>query len=296
MIRRPPRSTRTDTLFPYTTLFRSKMCKAEMLHFLRVREWQDLHSQLRQIARGIRLDVRPLAEDTARDGSHLALLSGLLSHIGMWDEQKKEYRGARESRFTLAGGTALGKRRPKCVMSAELVETDRLRARTVAHIAPDRIESVARHLATRSHTEPCWEPERGAAMTHERVSLYGLPIVSKRRVAYDRIDRADARGMFIRHALVAGDWDAPPRFLPGNRARVVEVLALEHRLRRDLLVTDDELVAFFDARLPDDITTGKRFDKWWRDRKSTRPELLTYSTEVLVGGDATALEIGRAHV
>src|SRR3546814_1695371 len=164
MIRRPPRSTRTDTLFPYTTLFRSKSCKVEMLHFLRGREWQDLHSQLRQIARGIRLDVRPLAEETDRDGVHLSLLSGLLSHIGMWDEQKKEYRGARESRFTLAGGTALGKRRPKWVMAAELVETDRLRARTVAQIAPDRIESGAGHLATRSQTAPGWEQ---SGMAHD---------------------------------------------------------------------------------------------------------------------------------
>src|SRR3546814_19963236 len=106
MIRRPPRSTRTDTLFPYTTLFRSKMCKAEMLHFLRVREWQDLHSQLRQIARGIRLAVRPLAEETDRDGVHLSLLSGVLSPIGMWDEEKKEYPGSRASRLSLAGGTA----------------------------------------------------------------------------------------------------------------------------------------------------------------------------------------------
>src|SRR3546814_20272543 len=118
-------------------------------------------------------------------------------------------------------------------------------------------------------------------MTHERVSRYGLPIVSKRRVAYDRIDRADARDMFIRHALVAGDWDAPHAFLPENRERVVEVLELEHRLRRDLLVTDHELVAFFDARLPDDITPGKRFDKRWRRERDRRHWPLTSRTEVL---------------
>src|SRR3546814_17619986 len=125
-----------------------------MLHCLRVREWQDLHSQLRQIARGIRLDVRPLAEETDRDDVHLSLLSGLLSHIGMWDEEKKEYRGARESRFTLAGGTALGKRRPRWVMAAELVETDSLRARTVAQTAPHRHAAVARPLVRPRHTDP----------------------------------------------------------------------------------------------------------------------------------------------
>src|SRR3546814_8552883 len=149
-------------------------------------------------------------------------------------------------------------------MAAELVETDRLRARTVAQIAPDRIESVARHLATRSHTEPWWEPERGAAMTHERVSLYGLPIVSKRRVAYDRIDRADARGMFIRHALVAGDWDAPPRFLPGNRARVVEVPPLAPRLRPHPQVTHDTPLPFLTAPPPPHLPTAPRFHHWWR--------------------------------
>src|SRR5690606_28992670 len=147
-----------------------------------------------------------------RDGIHRALLAGLLSHVGRWDEEAKEYRGARETRFVLAGGTALGKRRPAWVMAAELVETNRLRARTVAQISPDRIEQAARHLVTRSHGEPWWDRERGAAMTSERVSLYGLPIVSSRRVAYDRVDPAGARELFIRHALVAGEWDAPHAF------------------------------------------------------------------------------------
>ncbi len=259
-----------------------RMCKAEHLHHLRVREWQDLHAQLRQIARGIGLEVQPLADEVDADGVHASLLAGLLSHIGMWDEERKDYRGARETRFVLAGGTALGKRRPKWIMAAELVETNRLRARTVAPIAPEGIERAAEHLVTRSHGEPWWEPERGAAMVHERVSLYGLPIVAKRRVGYERIDADDARDMFIRHALVAGDWDAPHAFLDANRERVIEVLALEHRVRRDLLVDDEALVAFFAARLPADVTSSRGFDRWWRKERTRHPELLTYTTEALI--------------
>jgi ATP-dependent helicase HrpA len=260
-----------------------RMCKAEHIHHLRVREWQDLHAQLRQITRGIGLEVRPLAEEIDRDGVHLSLLAGLLSHIGMWDAERQDYRGARETRFVLTPGAALGKRRPAWVMAAELVETNRLRARTVAPIQPDRIERIAAHLVTRSHGEPWWEPDRGAVMVEERVTLYGLPIVPKRRVGYERIDPADARALFIRHALVLGEWDAPHPFLQDNRDRVVEVLALEHRVRRDLLVGDDELESFFDERLPGDITTGRRFDRWWRDQPR---DLLTYTTEALIDPSA----------
>ena len=220
-----------------------RMCQAEHLHHLRIREWQDVHSQLRQVARGMRLDVRPLAEEPDRDGIHRSLLAGLLSHIGMLDAEGNEYRGAREARFVhRARASALGKRRPKWVMAAELVETNRLRARTVAQITPDRIEQAAGHLVTRSHEEPWWEEARGAAMTTERVSLYGLPIVHRRRVQLDRVDPADARRMFLRHALVDGDWDGRHAFVQANKEQVADVVALEERVRRDLLVSDDALV------------------------------------------------------
>jgi ATP-dependent helicase HrpA len=267
-----------------------RMCKAEHLHHLRVREWQDLHAQLRQIARGIGLEVRPLADEPDRDGVHQSLLAGLLSHIGLWDEERQEYRGARETRFVIAGGSALGKRRPKWVMAAELVETNRLRARTVAAVQPERIERLAAHLVTRSHGEPWWHRERGAAMVDERVSLYGLPIVPRRRVGYERIDPADARQVFIRHALVDGEWDAPHEFLRENHERVVEVLALEHRVRRDLLVDDHELVVFFDERIPADVTTGRRFDRWWKGERPRHPDLLTYTDDVLVDASAGPID------
>ncbi|MEO7429408.1 MAG: ATP-dependent RNA helicase HrpA, partial [Acidimicrobiales bacterium] len=269
-----------------------RMCKAEHLHHLRVREWQDLHAQLRQIVRGIGLDVRPLVAEPDANAVHLSLLAGLLSHIGMWDDERKDYRGARETRFVLTPGTALGKRRPKWVMAAELVETNQLRARTVAAVQPERIEAVAGHLVTRSHGEPWWDEERGAAMVHERVSLYGLPIVAKRRVGYDRIDPVDARHMFITHALVRGEWDAPHGFLQVNQERIVEVLALEHRVRRDLLVDDTELEAFFDARLPTEITTARHFDRWWKRQRGTEPDTLTYTSADLI--DRAAGDISPA--
>ncbi|MEQ1788593.1 MAG: ATP-dependent RNA helicase HrpA, partial [Acidimicrobiales bacterium] len=269
-----------------------RMCKAEHLHHLRIREWQDVHSQLRQVARGLRLDARPLAEEPDRDGIHRALLAGLLSHVGMLDPEGNEYRGAREARFVIAPGSALGKRRPKWVMAAELVETNRLRARTVAQITPDRIEQAAGHLVTRSYEEPWWEQERGTAMTIERVSLFGLPLVTGRRVQLDRIDRVEARALFLRHALVDGDWDgARHAFVRANQEQVAEVVALEERVRRDLLVSDDALVAFFDARVPAEVSTAKRFDAWWKKAQRATPDLVTYTPADLVEPAAGSLEL-----
>jgi ATP-dependent helicase HrpA len=267
------------------------MCQAEHLHHLRVREWQDVHSQLRQVALGLGLTVHPLTEEPDRDGIHLALLSGLLSQVGVLDPDGREYRGAREARFTIAPGSSLGRRRPSWVMAAELVETDRLRARTVAAISPDRIERVAGHLVTRAHDEPWWDPERGAAMTTERVSLYGLPLVTGRRVAYERVDRAGARALFLRHALVDGDWTTHHAFVVANQAAVAEVLDLEDRVRRDLLVDDETLWRFFDRRVPQDITTARRFDRWWRDARLQDADLLTYRQEDLLEPGAGPIDL-----
>jgi len=267
-----------------------RLCRREHLHFLRIREWQDLHVQLRQIARGIGVEVRPLREEPDADGIHRSLLSGLLSQVGHWDDEGREYRGARESRFVLAGGTALGKRRPAWVMAAELVETNRLRARTVAPIRPEWLEDLGRHLVTRSYGEPWWDRQRAAALTHERVTLYGLPIVTQRRIGVDRVDPDVARRLFIRHALVEGDWDAPHGFLIENRERVVEVLAAEHRVRRDLLVSEEERERYFDERVPEDVTTGKRFDRWWRDARAEDPARLTYRLDDLVDPDVGPID------
>ncbi|MDQ2648557.1 MAG: ATP-dependent RNA helicase HrpA [Actinomycetota bacterium] len=271
-----------------------RMCRDEHLHFLRIREWQDLHAQLRQTALGLGITVKSLAEEPDADGVHRAVLSGMLSHIGRWDEEKREYRGARETRFTIAGGSALGKRRPKWVVAAELVETDRLRARTIAAVTPERIEAAAGHLVTRSYGEPWWERERATAMVEERVSLYGLPIVPRRKVNVDRVAPDVARELFLRHALVRGEWDTTHPFIQHNRDAVVEVAALEHRLRRDLLVPEDDLVSFFDERVPDDVTNGRRFDSWWRKERGRQPDRLDYTRAVLTGEDDPGATVDEA--
>jgi ATP-dependent helicase HrpA len=269
-----------------------RLCRSEHLHHLRVREWQDVHSQLRQVVLGMGLTVTRLAESPDRTGVHRALLSGLLSHVGMLEPEGGEYRGAREARFVLAPGTSLGRRRPAWVMAAELVETNRLRARTVAQIEPGDIEQAAGPVLTYSYEEPWWDETRGEAVTTERVSLYGLPVVTGRRRAVSHVDRERARAMFLRHALVDGDWDGREHaFVRANQERVAEVVALEERVRRDLLVGDDQLVAFFDARVPADVTSARRFTAWWRKAQRRDPELLTYAIDDLVDPDAAVPDL-----
>jgi ATP-dependent helicase HrpA len=270
-----------------------KRCKAEFLHHLRIREWQDLVAQLRQAARqvGVTLNHQP---GDARH-IHLALISGLLSHIGLRDAARREYQGARGARFALFPGSSLARRQPSWVVVAELVETSRLFGRTAARIQPGWVEPLAGHLLKRTWSEPRWDRRRASVVATERATLYGLPIVAGRTVAYGPIDPAVARELFIRHALVDGDWDAPHGFLDANRRRIEEVRALEDRVRRrDLLVGDEALVAFFDARVPARVVSGAHFDRWWKDARREDPDLLTYSRELLLGGDAAGVLDPRA--
>ncbi|WP_233193243.1 ATP-dependent RNA helicase HrpA [Cryobacterium sp. Y29] len=182
-----------------------RLCKNEYLNYLRVREWQDVLRQLRQLAKPLGLH---LGEPSANpDGVHRSLLAGLLSHIGLKDVAKKDYVGARAQRFVLFPGSTLAKKQPNAVMSAELVETSRLFARMNAVVDPAWAEPLAGNLCKRSYSEPHWEMKQGAAVVYERVTLYGVPIVARRRVQFSRIDAAYARELFIRHALVAGEWD-----------------------------------------------------------------------------------------
>jgi ATP-dependent helicase HrpA len=269
-----------------------RLCRREHLHHLRIREWQDVHSQLRQVALGLGLTVARPAAEPDRAGIHRALLAGLLSHVGFLDPEGGEYRGAREARFVVAPGSSLGRRRPTWIMAAELVETNRLRARTVAQIEPGDIERVAGHLLTYSYEEPWWDEARGEAVTTERVSLYGLPVVTGRRRAVAQVDPERARAMFLRHALVDGDWDGHRHgFVRANQAQVAEVVALEQRVRRDLLVDDDALVAFFDRRVPADVTSARRFDAWWTRARRDDPDLLTYGPPDLIDPAATVPDL-----
>ena len=258
-----------------------RMCRKEYLNYRRVREWQDIHAQLRDVAKELGFVINREATHPAI--VHRTLLTGLLSHVGKKDPDGYQYRGARGARFFIAPGSTLFKRAPEWVMAADLVETSRLWGRGVASVPPEWIEEAGAHLVHRSHGDAWWDHERGAAVAQETVTLYGLPLVTDRTVLYGRIDSEGARELFIRHALVAGEWEAHHAFVAHNRGVIDEVLELEARERRtDLLVDDDTVVDFFAGRIPADITSVRHFDRWWRDVKEKTPHLLDLSIADLI--------------
>ena len=272
-----------------STRFR-KLCQREFLNFLRIREWQDLYAQLRQMGQqvGIRVgkgrDVDPAGKHRE---IHVSLLAGLLSHIGLKDERKREYQGARGSRFAVFPGSNLFKKSPDWVMSAELVETSRLWARVNAAIDPLWAEELAPHLVKRSVSEPHWSRSQGSVMAYEKVTLYGVPLVAQRRIAFWRVDPAEARELFIRRALVEGDWQTRHRFFARNRDRLAEVEELENRLRRkDLRVEDEALFEFYDARIPESVVSARHFDAWWKKARQQDEHLLDLDPEELIAEDA----------
>ncbi|MCT9870212.1 ATP-dependent RNA helicase HrpA [Paenarthrobacter aurescens] len=276
-----------------STQFR-KLCRNEFINYLRVREWQDLFTQLRQLAKplGITLDNKREADPVGNyEGIHISLLSGLLSHIGLLDERKREYAGARGSRFAIFPGSALFKKSPAFVMAAELVETSRLWARVAARFDPLWAEQVAPDLVKRSYSEPHWSSRQGAVMAHEKVTLYGVPIIPNRRVNYGRVDPELSRELFIRHALVEGEWKTHHKFFHRNRALLQEIEELETRMRRrDILVDDQTLFEFYDARVGKDVVSERHFDKWWKDARQADPALLDFDQSLLMSEDADALD------
>ncbi|MFW0774656.1 ATP-dependent RNA helicase HrpA [Paenarthrobacter nitroguajacolicus] len=276
-----------------STQFR-KLCRNEFINYLRVREWQDLFTQLRQMAKplGIALDNRREADPVGNyEGIHISLLSGLLSHIGLLDERKREYAGARGSRFAIFPGSALFKKSPTFVMAAELVETSRLWARVAAKFDPLWAEQVAPDLVKRSYSQPHWSSRQGAVMAHEKVTLYGVPIIPNRRVNYGRVDPELSRELFIRHALVEGEWKTHHKFFHRNRALLQEIEELETRMRRrDILVDDQTLFEFYDARVGKEVVSERHFDKWWKDARQSDPDLLDFDQSLLMSEDAEALD------
>ena len=261
-----------------------RMCKQEYLHYLRIREWQDLQAQLRHILRTLRLS--PNSSAATPDRIHQSLLTGLLSHVGLRDPDRRDYLGARGARFAIQPGSTLFRRPPDWVMCAELVETTRLWARTNAVTDPVWVEQAARHLVKRNHSAPRWSKSRGSAVATERVTLYGVPLVTDRTVALGAIDPVLARELFIRHGLVEGDWDTRHRFFHDNRKLVARMADLEHRARRrDILVDDETLVAFYDERIPETVISAAHFDAWWRTARRRTPALLTFTEELLLTGE-----------
>ncbi|MEV8088688.1 ATP-dependent RNA helicase HrpA [Streptomyces nigra] len=279
-----------------------RMCKQEYLNFLRIREWQDIYSQLRTVAKqmGIHLDEN----DAPADRIHVSLLAGLLSHIGMKDVKeskdagpgarkeggRNEYLGARNAKFAIFPGSALFKKPPRFVMSAELVETSRLWARVNAKIEPEWVEPLAGHLLKRTYSEPHWEKDQAAVMAYEKVTLYGVPIVAQRKVNYGRIDPEVSRELFIRNALVEGDWRTHHKFFADNRRLLSEVEELEHRARRrDIVVDDETLFDFYDEKVPEHVVSGAHFDSWWKRKRQEQPDFLDFEREMLIRESAEAV-------
>jgi ATP-dependent helicase HrpA len=254
-----------------------RMCRQEFLHWRRIREWQDLRAQLRRVTRD--LGMHPNRRPAGPDIVHEAVLTGLLSHVGRKDPDSFLYRGARGTTFAIRPGSVLFKRAPEWVMAAELVETTRTWATGVAAVDPTVVERVGNHLVRTSVSDPWWDRSRGAAVCRVTTSLYGLTLSSDRIMLYDRVDPAVARDLFVRNALVEGDWDTLHDFARHNAQEIDAVLEIETRERRaDLLVTDDVLHAWFSARIPPDVTSAAAFDAWWKDERHRRPDLL-YLTE-----------------
>ncbi|OSC63504.1 ATP-dependent RNA helicase HrpA [Streptomyces sp. 4F] len=268
-----------------------RMCKQEYLNFLRIREWQDIYTQLRTVAKQMGIHLND--QDAPEDRVHVSLLAGLLSHVGMKDVKegaKNEYLGARNAKFAIFPGSALFKKPPRFVMSAELVETSRLWARVNAKIEPEWVEPLAGHLLKRTYSEPHWEKDQAAVMAYEKVTLYGVPIVAQRKVNYGRIDPEVSRELFIRNALVEGDWRTHHKFFADNRKLLTEVEELEHRARRrDILVDDETLYDFYDQRVPEHVVSGAHFDSWWKHKRHEQPDFLDFEREMLINEKAGAV-------
>ncbi len=270
-----------------------RMCREEHLNYLRVREWQEFESQLRQVARQVGLKPgkdAPTSTSTATstgdadaDRIHQALLSGLLSHIGLRDPDRRDYLGARGARFAVFPGSGLFKHQPDFVMAAELVETSRLWGRQNAAIDPLWAERLGGDLVKRVYSEPHWSKKRAGAQAHERVTLYGVPLVAERVVPLGRHQPEVARELFIRHALVQGEWNGRHGFLETNRTLLEEAAELEHRARRhDIVVDEETLFDFYDARVPAEVVSGGHFDTWWKQERRSSPDLLTFEPAMLV--------------
>ena len=262
-----------------------RQCQKDFLNYLRIREWQDIYHQIRLTVREMGLPIN--SEKAEYQQIHTALLSGLLSHIGLKEVEKQQYLGARNAHFAIFPNSVLFKKQPKWVMAAELVETSKLWGRMVAEIEPEWIEPLAEHLIKKSYSEPRWSKSRGAVIADEKVTLYGVPIVAARPVNYGAIEPTVSREIFIQSALVEGDWNTKHKFFKENQRLVREVEELEHKSRRrDILVDERTLFEFYDQRIGTEVVSQKHFDTWWKKAQQKDPELLNFERSFLINDDA----------
>ncbi|WKD57521.1 ATP-dependent RNA helicase HrpB [Corynebacterium capitovis DSM 44611] len=271
--------------------FRSRM-KREYLHYMRIREWYDLVRQLRDVEKQMGWSrAADVGGERDADSIHKALLTGLLSNIGARIGDSREFQGARGTRFMVFPGSSLAKRPPEFLMAAELVETSRLWARDVASIEPEWVERAAASLLRHSYSDPVWSRKRSAAMVHQHSQLYGVPIVRDRLVPYHRIDAEGARVMFIRHALIEGDWNRHHAFIEHNESMLARASEIEEKLRRrGILVDDDALYDFYNSKLPAEVTTARHFDSWWKKKRHVDPHFLDFNPADLLIEDVDAAE------
>ncbi len=263
-------------------------CHANFLSFLRLKEWRELHAQLLEIVQEMEFKLND--KESNYEQVHKALLAGLLGNIGFKDGESESYAGARGIRFHIAPGSTLKKTRPKWVIAAELVDTTKLYARCVAKIEPDWIEPLARGLTESRYTDPRWDRRMGMVNAWERVSLYGLTIIPKRRVHYGPINPAEAREIFIREALANGEFDTKASFFTANERLIAEVEELEHKARRqDVLVDEHQLFAFYDSKIPADIFNAASFEKWRSEAEKLNPKLLYLTRDDLMRHGADAI-------
>ena len=282
-----------------------RLCRRELISYQRAREWQDVHGQLAEISRQLKLGSRsgrsggdqarrPVRDRERSTGGeerrlssprpsgagssgrarraevHQALLSGLVTQVGLREGERTDFAAPRGARFAVWPGSVLAKKSPRWVMAAELVETSRLWGRVVAPVRPQWVERAAAALLKWSYSEPEWDASRGAAVVLARATLYGLTVVAGRRLELSRLDAAGAREMFIRYALVDGDWDDLPAFARQNRDLLDESEAMLERARRhEPLAGDEALFRFYASRLPAEVTSGQTFSAWWRRARQT---------------------------
>jgi ATP-dependent helicase HrpA len=263
-------------------------CHTNFLSFLRLKEWRELHGQLLEIVSDMEFKLNE--KEANFEQIHKALLAGLLGNIGFKDGESESYAGARGIRFHVAPGSTLKKSRPKWVMAAELMDTTKLYARCVAKIEPDWIEPLARGLTESNYTDPRWDRKMGMVNAWERVSLYGLTIIPKRRVHYGPINPTESREIFIREALANGEFDTKAAFFTANEHLIAEVEELEHKARRqDVLIDEHQLFAFYDAKVPADIFNAASFEHWRTEAEKTNPKLLFLTRDDLMRHGADAI-------
>ncbi|MBN2691219.1 MAG: ATP-dependent RNA helicase HrpA [Burkholderiaceae bacterium] len=262
--------------------------RGQFLSPLRLREWHDVHSQLHTLVaeHGWRLNTAPATYEQI----HCALLAGLLGNVGYRGDDDPQYLGARGIRFAIHPSSPLGRKAGRWIMAAELVETTRLYARGVARIEPQWLEKVGAHLLKTSLLDPHWEKRPAQVTAFERATLYGLVVYNQRRVDFGRFDAVQAREIFIRQALVEGEWDCCWPFFSHNRALINDIEHLEHKARRlDVLVDDELIYAFYDQHLPTEVFGGASFDRWYRDAARAAPQLLFLQRDELMRHEAAGI-------